>query len=133
LIAVDTSALIAILLREYDASAFEEAIFQNQRIFIGAPTAFEFTMVAYIRTRAEPESDADAARLLALPGLEIVSWTQGHVALADAAFRRFGKGQGHPAQLNYGDCMSYALARALDVPLLFKGGDFALTDVVPAL
>jgi ribonuclease VapC len=128
-IVVDTSALIAILWREPDAEALEDALFRVSRRLLAAPVALEFYMVA---NGAGSWSDLPDAMLSRL-NLTIEPWTGEHLAIARAAFRRFGKGQGHPAQLNYGDCMSYALAKALDVPLLFKGGDFALTDVVPAL
>lgn len=59
--------------------------------------------------------------------------TLDHAHLARLAFRQFGKGMGHPAQLNFGDCFAYALAKSLDAPLQFKGGDFAKTDLRPAL
>ena len=65
-------------------------------------------------------------------GLTIVAFDAGHVAAAREGFRRFGKGR-HRAGLNFGDCCAYALAKTLDVPLLFKGNDFALTDIKPAL
>ena len=64
--------------------------------------------------------------------LEIVAHSAELAAIAREAFLRFGKGR-HPARLNCGDCASYALAKSLNIPLLFKGGDFAKTDIVPAL
>jgi ribonuclease VapC len=63
----------------------------------------------------------------------IVPYTEELVRPARDAFLRFGKGRGHPALLNYADCASYAPAKSRDIPLLFKGGDFARTDIVPAL
>jgi len=68
-----------------------------------------------------------------LTGLRIEPVTQRHAELARQAYRQFGKGSGHPAGLNFGDCFAYALARATGAPLLFKGADFARTDVAPAL
>ena len=65
-------------------------------------------------------------------GLTVASFDASHVEEARDAFRRFGKGR-HRAGLNFGDCCAYALAKTLDVPLLFKGNDFALTDIKPAL
>jgi len=66
--------------------------------------------------------------ILRLTGVEIVAVTPAHADIAIEAFRRFGRGR-HKAGLNMGDCFSYALARALDIPLLFKGDDFARTDI----
>ena len=60
----------------------------------------------------------------------VVDFGANHLAAAQSAFERFGKGR-HPAKLNFGDCMSYAIARVADVPLLYKGGDFLLTDILP--
>ena len=71
--------------------------------------------------------------ILSRPGIRIEPWTDRHADIAQDAFTRYGKGQGHPAQLNFGDCMSYALAKSLDMPLLYKGGDFALTDIRSAI
>jgi len=133
LIAADTSALMAIFLNEEDSLTFERAIFQAREVVIAAPTAFEFVMVAQGRVHPSRGADADPWRLLSRSRLRIEPWTEAHVAIAEDAFRRYGKGQGHPAQLNFGDCMSYALAKALDVPLLYKGGDFAQTDIAAAV
>jgi ribonuclease VapC len=99
---VDTSAIIAVLFNEHDARVYAEAI-----------------------TRA------DACRMSAATFVEIESVTEEHAYLARQAFIDFGKGR-HRAGLNYGDCFSYALARATREPLLFKGKDFAQTDVVAA-
>ena len=71
--------------------------------------------------------------VLSFPSIVIQPWTERHLAIARDAFTRFGKGQGHPAQLNLGDCISYALAKAENAPLLYKGGDFALTDIRAAI
>ena len=59
--------------------------------------------------------------------------TEAHAHIAREAYRDFGRGSGHPARLNFGDCFAYALARALNEPLLFKGEDFTHTDITPAL
>ena len=71
--------------------------------------------------------------LVAGSNIEVVSFSASHADAATEAYRRFGKGVGQPACLNYGDCFSYALARSLDVPLLYKGDDFARTDIRSAL
>lgn len=128
MIVVDTSALVAIFLREPDAEAFVDALAGAPRAVVGSVTAFEFLLVA--SRKKGFKGIADARLLLDASGLEILPWSPEHVAIASAALRRYG---GRPARLNFGDCMAYALARALDAPLLFKGGDFALTDIAPAL
>ena len=69
--------------------------------------------------------------ILALRYLRVVEWTPAETLRAHDAFLRYGKGR-HPAGLNFGDCMSYALAKSLDAPLLYKGEDFARTDIRPA-
>lgn len=135
MIAVDTSALIAILREEEEAASFAATLADNEPVHIAAPTLFEYLMVAEGRS-AELRGDRAGGRAQALLSSfehEVVSFTQAHAAIAHAAFRRFGKGSGHKAQLNFGDCMSYALARALEVPLLYKGRDLAMTDVRAAL
>jgi ribonuclease VapC len=72
-------------------------------------------------------------KVLTAPHLEIIAFDKGMLDAARRAFDRFGKGKGHPAKLNICDCMSYAVARHHDVPLLYKGGDFARTDIRSAL
>lgn len=124
---VDTSALFAILNDEADAQSLLDLFRDDESAVIGAPTLFEFVMVAVGKGDARQEATARA--LLDQLGVEVVSWTPEHADLAASAFLRFGKGRGHPAQLNYGDCLAYALAKSLDAPLLFKGKDFAATDV----
>lgn len=71
--------------------------------------------------------------LVATLGIEIVPVTAEHVTLGRAAYRDFGRGSGHRARLNFGDCFAYALARATAEPILFKGDDFTHTDVIPAV
>ncbi len=71
--------------------------------------------------------------LIEKAGIQIVSLTEAQARVARSAYQRFGKGSGHPAKLNFGDCFPYALAMELGHPLLFKGDDFAQTDVLPAL
>ncbi len=115
---------------EPEAEAFLRAITESEGCLVAAPTAFEFIMVAQGHRFAH--SAEDASRLLTGPNLQIVPWSQALVALAQTAYLTFGKGR-HPAKLNFGDCMSYALAKSLGVPLLFKGDDFALTDIVSAV
>jgi ribonuclease VapC len=129
LIVVDTSALMAILNREPEAEAVI-AILSANSVKIAAPTRFEFEMVAI--GRKHEAGRAQAAQLLIDFRISVHEWTDEHAQLATEAFARFGKGR-HPAGLNFGDCMTYALARSLDAPLLFKGNDFAQTDMRSAL
>ena len=130
MIAIDTSALIALIFSESEAPAFAERLAHERRIMIGAPTVLETLMVVFGRTGAVDLVEVD--RILSRPEIEVVAWTAHHAALAFKAFQRFGKGN-HRASLNYGDCMSYAVAQLADAPLLYKGDDFAQTDVISAL
>ena len=130
MIVVDTSALIAVLLDEAEARPFARTILRDGDPQVAAPTALEYLMVAQGR---HGRSEADSRLLLTRLNLSIVAWQASYVILAQDAFVRFGKGRGHPAQLNFGDCISYALATALNAPLLYKGDDFTRTDIRPAL
>jgi ribonuclease VapC len=123
---VDTSALVAILLRENDAIDHLNALARISRWGIAAPNRTELLMVASVRLSGDGASCA--RELLARQQIQTVPVDE---VLADAAadaFQRYGKGR-HPAALNFGDCFAYALARQYRLPLLFKGDDFALTDV----
>lgn len=128
MIVVDTSALIAIFLAEVDAVRYARAIDRTDRALIGAPTAFEFILVCVSRLGAP---GAMAAReFLSRPDFEIVAFSPAHIAAAQDALLHF---RGRPAQLNFGDCMTYAVAKMLDLPLLYKGNDFGHTDIRSAL
>ena len=129
MIVADTSALVAILLREPEATIFTERLLASD-VCIAAPTLLELLIVTH--SRRGPALAQDAELLVEKLSLRINAWEERHVALARQAFARFGKGR-HPAKLNFGDCMSYALAKSLDAPLLYKGNDFALTDIRSAL
>ena len=123
---IDTSALMAILNREPEGPAFRDAIKLAPNRLISAATRVEAGIVAVSR-RGEPGLEELHALTSALK-LDIVPVTDEHALLAIQGFQHFGKGH-HPAGLNYGDCFSYALAKATGEPLLFKGGDFSRTDV----
>lgn len=127
---VDSSALIAILFKEKEASAFASAMRDAPSRAVAAPTVVETAMVAEGRTG--PAMGKELDELLDALNAEIVPFTAEHAALARDAWRRYGRGR-HPAGLNLGDCFSYALAKARDEPLLFKGDDFARTDVKAAI
>lgn len=128
MIVIDTSALIAIAQDEPEAAALREAMFGASELFIGAPTHFETMMVASRRLNG-PD---DMLALLNGYGVETLPWSASMARQALFAFERFGKSR-HRAALNFGDCMAYAVAKELDAPLLFKGDDFAQTDIRSAL
>jgi ribonuclease VapC len=130
-IAVDTSAIIAILQFEPEATALLRCISEADMACLSAVSLQEASMVVAGRTSdAEAWQDLDA--LIMTYSMATVPYTQELALIAREAFLRFGKGR-HPARLNCGDCASYALAKSLNIPLLFKGADFAKTDIVPAL
>jgi ribonuclease VapC len=126
---VDSSALMAIFLEEPDASLYISAITNDARRFISAVTLVESSIVAMARRQPDPIAALDT--LIATLRLEIVSFDREQALLARDSYRRFGKGR-HSAGLNLGDCFSYALAKHLGEPLLFKGEDFSKTDVAVA-
>jgi ribonuclease VapC len=128
---VDTSSLIAILRGEAEALAFAKRIEVAQSKVIAAPTYVETCMVFASRKGADKKFHVD--ELLRQSEIEIVPFTPQAAAIAVEAFLKYGKGRGHKAQLNFGDCVSYAMSKLEVMPLLFKGEDFRHTDVVPAL
>ncbi len=124
---IDPSALVAILLGEADAPAFARVIAGARSRRLSAASYVE--LAAVIDGRRHPVLSGALDATLASSGIEVVALTPQQARLAREAYQRFGRGSGHPAQLNMGDCFAYALARDLREPLLFKGGDFALTDI----
>ncbi len=127
---IDTSAILAILRDEPERRAFNEAIEAAESRLMSAASFVEASMV--IETRRGYEGLRDFDLFMAKAGIEIAPVDADQAHIARQAFRDFGKGR-HPAGLNFGDCFSYALARATGLPLLFKGNDFARTDIEPAL
>jgi ribonuclease VapC len=128
---VDSSALVAILKGEPESVSFAAAIAGTRNVRISAATLLE-TMIVIDGTR-DPVKSSRVEDLLAGGRIEITDVTAGQVRIARAAYRDFGKGSGHPARLNFGDCFSYALAKVTGEPLLFKGDDFGHTDLTPAV
>lgn len=126
---VDSSAIIAILFAEPASERLEHRILDSTRCALSAASLVETGIVALARHGDAVEREVPL--LLRRLGVEIVPVTAAHAEEALDAFRRFGKGR-HPAALNFGDCFSYALARALDEPLLFLGHDFSQTDIAVA-
>lgn len=130
MIVVDSSALVAISLLEAEAADFSTLIRSSSGPRMSAANVLETLMVLDGRTGTDNRPELRS--MIELMDLRIEPVTARQVWLAHDAFRRFGKGF-HPARLNYGDCFAYALARELDMPLLFKGDDFPLTDIRPAI
>ncbi|WP_435748980.1 type II toxin-antitoxin system VapC family toxin [Microbacterium sp. PMB16] len=123
---IDTSALIAIVKDEPEAEAFEELL-ANVGGVISAGTLAEALIVG--GGFAGPDGMAEIETMLRNAGTTVVSVDETQARLVGRAYLRYGRGSGHPARLNYGDCFSYALAITRDEPLLFKGDDFIHTDV----
>jgi ribonuclease VapC len=128
---VDTSAVVAILRAEPDADLYSRALVEAADPLMSAGTYLESAVV--IDANGDPVLSGRFDDLLRLAGIRIEPLTAQHAEIARQAYRSFGKGTGHPAALNLGDCFAYALSRATGRPLLFKGDDFSRTDVQPAL
>jgi ribonuclease VapC len=128
---LDTSVIVATVAGEPDASRFQEAMIRAASLSISAVTVLETRIVLYSRHGAEAVREFE--HMLQNAGIVLVPFDGEMAEVAFHAFRRYGKGQGHPAQLNIVDCAAYALAKIRDEPLLFKGGDFEKTDIVSAL
>ncbi len=126
---IDSSALIAIAFDEPVAASVELRLSGYRRCVIGAPTVIESGIVHVSRRPAAGESAID--HLLTLLNVETVDFSIAMRQHAWQAWLRYGKGR-HPASLNYGDCMSYGVAAALNAPLLFVGHDFSQTDIAAA-
>jgi ribonuclease VapC len=127
-IALDTSAIISVIQGEAEAGKFLETMTDNESLYTGA-TLLEAVIVLGGKSSFNPVEDVN--KLLELIGGGFVAFDAEMTAIAQQAFLRYGKGR-HQAKLNFGDCMSYALAKSLDIPLLYKGNDFALTDIEAA-
>ncbi|MBT0667372.1 type II toxin-antitoxin system VapC family toxin [Novosphingobium profundi] len=127
---IDTSALISILYGEEEAATFT-TIIQNADICrLSVATYVELTIV--IEKQLGPEGTRHAENFVRRAGIRVEPVTVEQGLIARQAFFDFGSGR-HAAQLNYGDCFAYALAKAYDEPLLFKGSGFHLTDAESAL
>jgi len=127
MIAVDTSALLAIVFNEPERQAFFKTIREAEGVLVSAVSVVEARMVTYSRRGETGLEILDG--ILAVPTFEIASPGREDIDIAHEAFVAYGKGQGHSAGLNFGDLFSYALAKARGVPLLYKGGDFGCTDI----
>jgi ribonuclease VapC len=124
---VDSSALISILRYESDAPQFATLIDQASQPLISAVNYVE--VAAVIDGSRDPVASRSLDELMQEANLAIAPVTETQALIARQAYRDFGKGSGHPARLNLGDCFAYALAKEKREPLLFKGDDFSQTDV----
>jgi ribonuclease VapC len=131
MIAVDTSALVAIAFAEPEREAFLQTIKIADKALISTVSVVEARMV--IHGRRGQRAVILMNDLLRLPMFELVAPSVPEMDAAYAAFVAYGKGSGHPAALNFGDVFSYALAKVRGLPLLYKGNDFAQTDIASAL
>lgn len=130
MIALDSSALVSVAIEEEGFETFEAAISAN-RCIVGAPTLHETHMVLSGKPDIDPR--IFIGQMLALPTIAVVPFGRDHFEAARRAFDMFGKGRGHVARLNFGDCMAYATAKVAETALLYKGDDFAATDIRSAL
>lgn len=129
MIAVDTSALARMFLREPGYERYQEAIFRTRLAHVPIPCIVEFAALRRLGEARLGWIDL----LLGGENVVVVGIEPGHRGAAVEAVLRYGKGSGHPAQLNFGDCLTYAAAKARDLPLLFAGDDFRHTDIRSAL
>lgn len=128
---VDTSVLAAILFDEPEKARFAEILASAERSAISAGNWLELTTVLARRGRHDLIEPAE--RLRGRLTIVVTAVSPAQAELARDAYLSFGKGSGHRAQLNFGDCFAYALAEDAGEPLLFKGDDFAHTDITPAI
>jgi ribonuclease VapC len=128
---IDTSAIIAILRDEPEAASYARAIADATDKRVSAVNFVESAVV--IDASRDPIATRQFDEFVREANISIESVTKIQAQIARDAYRDFGRGSGHPAKLNFGDCFAYALAKAFGEPLLFKGGDFVHTDIVSAL
>jgi ribonuclease VapC len=128
---VDTSAIVAIVLDEAPSESLTEILSDATATKMSAATAVEVSAV--LTRRLRPEDQRRVERLLDEWQVELVPFDAEQAAIASRAYRDFGRGSGHPAALNLGDCYSYALADLTGEPLLYVGEDFVHTDVAAAI
>jgi ribonuclease VapC len=128
---VDSSAIVAILRDEPVASELAKALIAARSRLIATPTYLETCMVAL--SGKSPLAWSFVDQTLTRYEIQQIAFSNDAAKAAVEAFRRFGKGRGHPAQLNFGDCISYAVSKVEMMPLLFTGDDFRKTDVECAI
>ena len=130
MMAADTSAIVAVLTNESDAPDLLAAMEQDGEVLVSVGSAVELMTVAIGKGGDVYQL---ATQFLQRSFVHLAPLDEEQLWVAADAYRRYGKGQGHPAQLNFGDTFAYALASVRRLPLLFKGNDFSHTDVTPAV
>ncbi|HVP83390.1 MAG TPA: type II toxin-antitoxin system VapC family toxin [Rhizomicrobium sp.] len=128
---VDSSAIVAILRQEPGSQDLLNAIVSEARCAMSAASFLETAIV--VDAEDDPVASRELDNFLQKTAIAIKPFDETQARIAREAYRDFGKGSGHKAQLNFGDCFAYALAKAMNEPLLYKGTDFSHTDVRPAL
>jgi len=128
---VDSSAVVAILRFEPERVPFASMLDEAPELRMSAATYLELSIV--IDSRKDPVVSQEIDELIERFKIKIEPVTEAQAKIARQAYRDFGKGSGHPANLNFGDCFSYALARDKREPILFKGEDFGFTDLRAAV
>jgi len=131
IVVVDSSVFVAVFKGEPDSTILIERAMSFKRRVTSAATWFESIMVCEGASKKEG-GGTRFEQIMAALGIEITPFTPEQARLAFNAFKRFGKGRGAKASLNFGDCFAYDLAKELQAPLLYKGDDFAHTDLQPA-
>jgi ribonuclease VapC len=126
---LDSSAIVAVFFREARSDEFVDKILSRPQAGIGAPTVVETAVV--LSARMNSDSRALLSRLLTELSIEVIPFDSIHWSVAVGAWLRFGKGR-HEARLNFGDCLSYAVAKVSGLPLLCVGEDFRKTDLLLA-
>lgn len=128
---IDSSAVIALLRKEPDHVRYRRAIAESRACRMSTATYLETAIIA--DRDQSPLLSREFDRVITSMNVELVAVSVEHARIARAAYRDFGRGSGHPARLNFGDCFAYALAIDRGEPLLYKGDDFSHTDVRNAL
>jgi ribonuclease VapC len=126
---VETSAIVAMMLEETDAEALLEQVNSSERPVTTVINAFEATLSIGRKLKDHVLSAELVPQFLESAGIEMIGVDASLYPVVADAYLRYGKGTGHPARLNFGDCFSYAYAKQAGVPLLYKGNDFAKTDL----
>ncbi|MDW6020503.1 type II toxin-antitoxin system VapC family toxin [Mesorhizobium sp. BAC0120] len=127
---VDSSAIVAIISEESDAAALAQRLQVTKGCVTSPLVILESAMRLSSKQKAEPEHMLEAIQQLMVEAeIDIMVLDATHALLAVQAFAIYGKGRGHPAQLNLADCLSYACAKSRGLPILYKGNDFAQTDL----
>lgn len=124
---IDSSVVVAILRGEPEGPIYAGLIVDAPVVRLSAATFVEVSIV--VDRARDPVLSSSLEAFMTSSSVFVEPFTEAQARIARDAYRRFGKGSGHPARLNMGDCFSYALARDLGEPLLFKGDDFKLTDI----